>query len=148
MQMDAGLAAIPGATAGALIGFSSGPVLNFIRHKQERNNLASGFAGEISAILKMGSHVQPAITFEKYLPELRSGPDCALPFIIRDVKFEVVYLANVSKLVLLPGDSARSAHRYHFFREIRYRVAGPPVNHGFVRLNELHDVCVTAEVGP
>ncbi len=100
--MDSGLAGIIGAGIGGLIALVSGPYMQVLRERKHSRSLAAAFAGEIGAILEVARFAKPKMTFEGYLNELRSGADIALPFVIRDVKFEDVYRTNVANIGMLP----------------------------------------------
>ncbi len=76
--------------------------MQMLRERKHSQSLAAAFAGEIAAILEVARFAKPAMTFDEYLKELRAGNDIALPFVIRDVKFEDVYRTNVAHIGMLP----------------------------------------------
>ncbi len=57
---------------------------------------------------------------KEYVEKLRSGENTPLPLVIRDIKFEEVYKANVDKIGLLGGDiPERLASFYTYLFNLR-----------------------------
>lgn len=105
---------------GAFLGLVSSQVLKIVERRDERKSLASAFAGEINAILEMGEYVKPTMAISEYLSEIKVGKDVELPLVIRDIKFEEVYKANVGKLGLMGDDlPERLASFYTYLFNLR-----------------------------
>ena len=120
-MLEIGWDKIIAIAATTLLALSSKQISDFLQLRAERKSLSRAIAGEIKAIIELGRIVKPGMNLETYIKKLKEMTDASdwenlmLPFVIRDVKSEDIYMNNVTKIGLLPHHVAEEVAQFYTF---------------------------------
>jgi len=104
-----------------VLALSSRQISEFFQRRSEKKSLSRAIAGEIKAIIELGRIVKPGLHLNTYIETLKGMKEednwqtLMLPFVIRDIKSEDIYMNNITKIGLLPYSVAEEVAQFYTF---------------------------------